>query len=188
MYVLYQTLSQLTQAAFVYVFLIFGYSQVSDAASCGDFGTAYLALSAGAPNNTAFTIFNRSTTANAENCNQFIMSGLEYENLVKNRIDTAAINISAIQANQTTLHGNIQTVNASLQTVADMASQSKTDIEEMKAFLQTHSLRDADNLLHVSHDDALLLFYAVMGLFATAFVGRYIRNSLHVSETYTAAE
>jgi tRNA/tmRNA/rRNA uracil-C5-methylase (TrmA/RlmC/RlmD family) len=194
MHILSQSLKQLVQAGIVYLVLIFGYSLVSEAASCVTFQNYYLATTPNGAANTVVTVMRGSGTDTPENCGAFVMTSSEYVNLVKNRIDTANTNINTLQANDTTLQNNLVTVNTSLQTVSDQTFANKAKIEEIESLLQNIgpdggiAIRDQDNILHITHEDALTLFYAVMGLFATAFVWRFARNSLTVADTYAPAE
>lgn len=184
MHIITQTLKQLFQASIVYGFLIFGYSSVSDSAECGTFGTLYTSTTSGGINNYSGSMFLRSgTVSNPSDCSVVMLSGDEYTNLIKNRIDTANINIQTLQSNDQTLQNNLQTVNTAINQMALTVQQHQTAIDQLIEKMNTTGLRDSDNFLHIEHDDALTLFYAVMFLFVTAFVWRFARNSLNVGET-----
>lgn len=189
MHVLYETAKQLFQAFIVYSLLIFGYSQVSDSAECGSFSTLYASTTNGGANNYSASLFLRNgSVANPGDCSVVMLTGDEYINLIKNRIDSANINITTLQGNQTTLNGNLQTVSTALNQLIATVQTQQTALDDLTQKFNTQGLRDENNFLHINHDDSLTLFYAVMGLFVTAFVWRFARNSLNVADSSHVSE
>lgn len=189
MHIITETLKQFAQAALVYILLIFGYSQVSEAAFCGGWQLLYSASTSGGANTFAGNNF-LLTNSNVEpsTCAAVVLTGDEYTNLIKNRIDTANINITTLQGNQTTLNNNIQTVSTALNQLITTVQTQQTALDDLTQKFNTQGLRDENNFLHINHDDSLTLFYAVLGLFVTAFVWRFARNSLNVADSSHVSE
>ena len=188
MHIIIETAKQLGQAFLVYGFLIFGYSQVSDAAIClSPNNVWYSATSGGAVNQNA-TFYAGAGTFSPEQCARFILTGDEYTNLIKNRIDAANINITTLQGNDQTLQNNLQTVSTALNQANSIIQQHQIDIDALKLQMQTNGLRDENNFLHINHEDSMTFFYAVLGLFATAFVWRFARHSLTVADSGHVSE
>jgi hypothetical protein len=189
MHIITESLKQLSQAALVYGFLIFGYSQVSDSAECGTFSTLYTSTTNGGSATYASSLFLRNgSVTNPGDCSVVMLTGDEYTNLIKNRIDTANINIQTLQNNDQTLQNNLQTVSTALNQLAATVQNHQDSIDLLTQKMNTNGLRDEDNFLHINHEDSMTFFYAVLGLFATAFVWRFARHSLSVAETSHASE
>lgn len=189
MHIVIESLKQLSQAGLVYGFLIFGYSQVSDSAECGTFSTLYTSTTSGGLNTYLSPLFLRNgSVTNPGDCSVVMLTGDEYTNLIKNRIDTANINIQTLQGNEQTLQNNLQTVSTALNQLSATVQTQQDSIHLLNQKMATNGLRDEDNFLHINHEDSMTFFYAVLGLFATAFVWRFARNSLNVAEASHVSE
>lgn len=183
MHILTESLKQLSQAALVYGILVLTYSQVSDSAECGTFSTLYTATTDGGSATYPSSLFLRNgSVTNPGDCSVVMLTGDEYTNLIKNRIDVANINIQTLQGNEQTLQNNLQTVSNVLNQLAATVQNQQESIELLNEKMNTNGLRDENNFLHINHEDSMTFFYAVLGLFAAAFVWRFARNSLNVAE------
>lgn len=187
MHIIRETGKQLLQASLVYGFLVF-WCHDSQAALCVSPTVIYTATSSGGANTNARTVLRVDSAASPETCTYSLLEGAEYTNLVKNRIDTANINITTLQTNQTTLQNNLATVNTGLQAATTTNTNQQAQIDLLNTKVTTSGLRDENNFLHINHEDSLTLFYAVMGLFVTAFVWRFVRNSINVADSPSYGE